>query len=172
MLVPSENDVPQHDGIVVNLVPGRIDEGDRTLAGAAAEILQYLRMPGEFRAVAAAELVPAVRVMAEPGAELGARRDLLDPFVEPGFGLADAAWPQAVDEDSRAVAFFGRFIGPFERDVRSGNRAGDDSGGLRKLAGSRGAVLGLADRALELDFGEQSFMIAVHHRDGLLAAFA
>ena len=97
--------------IVVNLVPCRIDEGDRALAGTAAEILQRLRMLGEFRAVATAELVPAVGVMTEPGAQLGARCDLLDPFVEPGFRLADPARPQAIDEDTRAVGFFGRLIG-------------------------------------------------------------
>jgi len=125
---------------------------------------------GELGAVAAAELVPAVRIMAEPSAELGARRDVLDPFVEPGFRLADPARPQAVDEDSCAVTFFGRLISTFEPDVRSGDRAGDDSGGLRKLAGSRVAVPRLDDRPFELDFGQQSFVIAVHHGHCLLAA--
>ena len=153
----------------MGLVPGRIDEGDRTLAGAAAEILQYLRVIGELRAVPAAKLVPACRVMAEPCAEFGARRDLLEPFVEPGFRLADSARPQAVDEDSCAVGFLGRFIGPLQPDVRSGDRARGDSGGLRELAGSWAAVTGLADRALELNFGEQPLMIAVDDRNRLLA---
>ena len=117
----SENDVLEDESIVVSLVPGRIDEGDRTLAGAAAQILQRILVMGQLRAVAAAKLVPAVGVMTEPSAELGARRNLLDPFVEPGFRLADSARPQAVDQYSCAVGFLSRFVGPLQPDVRCGD---------------------------------------------------
>src|SRR6185295_10595900 len=128
-------------------------------------------MARELRAVAATKLVPAVRVMAEPGAQLGARRDLLEPFVEPGLRLADAARPQPVDEDPCAVRSFGRLVGALQPYVGCGDRAVDDSSDLRKLAGSSAAVRP-AKRALELDFGEEAFVIAVHHGHGLLAAFA
>src|SRR5919107_176139 len=104
----AENDVLQDECIVVGLVPGLVDEGDRTLAGAAAEILQHLWLMGELRPVAAAKLVPALGVMPEPRAEPGARRDLLEPFVEPGFRLADSARPQAVDQNSCARGFVRR----------------------------------------------------------------
>ena len=126
-------------------------------------------MPGELRAVAAAELVPTCRIVAEPRAQLRAWCDLLDPFVEPGFRLADPSRPQAVNEDSCAVGFLRRFIGPLQPDVRSGNRARGDLDGLRELVGGRAPVAGFADRALELDFGEQTLMIAVHDRNRLLA---
>ena len=131
MLLFFENDVLQHEGVVVSLVPGRIDEGDRALARTTAQVLQYFWMPGELRAVAAAKLVPAFRVMAEPCAQLRARRDLLDPLVELRFGLADAARPQVIDQDPCAVRPFGRIISALEPDVRSGGRAVDDSGDLR-----------------------------------------
>ena len=172
MLPFPENDVLQDESVIVSLIPGRINEGDRALARAAAKLLQRFRMLVELRAVAAAELLPAVGVMAEPTAELGARRDLLEPFVELGFRLADSARPQAVDKYSCAVGFLRRFVGPLQPDVRSGDRAGGDLGGLRELAASRVAVRGLAERALELDFGEQPLMIAVHDRNRLLAAAA
>ena len=45
--------------------------------------------------------------MAEPCAQLGAWRDLLDPFVEPGLRLADAARPQAIHQDLCAVRLSG-----------------------------------------------------------------
>ena len=36
----AEDDVPQHNGMVVDAIPGPIDEGDRSLIGPAAEIVQ------------------------------------------------------------------------------------------------------------------------------------
>lgn len=110
--------------------------------------------------------------MTEPCAKFGARRDLLDPFVEPGFRLADPSRPQAVNEDSRVIAFLSRLIGPLQLYVRSGDRPRVDSGDLRELASSRAAVMRLTDCALELDFGEQPLMIAVHDRDRLLASLS
>ena len=91
-------------------IPGGVDEGDRALLGTASEIRQPSGLLGEFRPVAAAELVPTFRLMAEPFAQFGARCDLPDPLVEPGIRLADSARPQAIDEDSCAVRSFGRSV--------------------------------------------------------------
>jgi hypothetical protein len=100
MYLSSENGVPQYEGMIVVRLLGRIDEGDRALMGTATELVQRFCVLGEFVAVSAAELVPTFGIMAEPGAQLCARGDLLDPVVEPGVCLADAARPQAIDENS------------------------------------------------------------------------
>jgi len=88
-----QNGVPQHDGMVMSPIPGRINERDVAFAGTTAEILQRLRMPGELRPIATAELLPTLGIVAEPGAQLSGRRNLLDPLVELGLCLAEAARP-------------------------------------------------------------------------------
>jgi hypothetical protein len=131
-------------------------------------VLQQFGPTGELGTVAAPELAPTFRVVSEPFAKLGARRDLLEPLVEPGFRLADPARPKAVNQDAVAILGLRRVVGSLEPDVRSGDRAGDDSGDLRKRASERAGVR-TTSRTLELDFGEEPFMIAVNHRHGLLA---
>ena len=149
-------------------ISGRVDEGDRALLGTAAEIRQPFCLLGEFGAVAAAELVPTFGIMAEPSAQFRTWRDFLDPLVEPGLRLADAARPQAIDENSCAVRPFGRIVRALEPDVRSGDRAADDSGDLRKQA--RRAFR--RDFALEFDFGAKTFEVAMDHCHRELAAIA
>lgn len=149
MYLSSENGVPQHEGVVVVPIPGCIDEGDGALLGTATEIVQQFCVLGEFGVVSAAEFVPTFGIMAEPGAQLCAWSDLLDPVVEFGVSLADTARPEAIDEDSYAVRSFGRIVRALESDVRSGDRAVDDSGYLRKQ--TRRALC--RNFALEFDFG-------------------
>lgn len=110
MVLSFENGVPQHERMVMLPISGRVDEGDRALLGTAAEIRQPSNLLGEFGAVTSAELVPTVGIMAEPSAQSCTWRDLPDPLVEPGFRLADAAWPQPIDEDSSAIRSFGRIV--------------------------------------------------------------
>lgn len=145
----------------MRFIPCRIDKGDGTLAGAAAKLLHGFRMPGKLAAVSIAEFVPTVRVMAEPRSQFGTWRDFLDPFVELRGGLADATWPQAINEDPGAVGFPGRLVGALEPDVRSTNTMSDDSGYLRKLANSLARSF-----ALEFNFSAEPVMITVnrHHR--------
>lgn len=88
-------------------------------------------MLGDFRAVAAAELVPAFGIMIEPSAQLGAGCDVLDPFGELGFDLADAPRPQAIYEDSRAVVFSGWFISSLDANLCGRNGTVLVSGDLR-----------------------------------------
>src|SRR4029079_2978709 len=89
----AEQDVSQHDRLVAVLVLRRIDECLGTLAGETAQIAQHFAMAFESGTVPAAKLGPALGVVSEPLAKLGAWRDVLEPFVEPGFHLADPAGP-------------------------------------------------------------------------------
>lgn len=49
--------------------------------------------------VASGELGEPLRVVAVPSAKVSARRCVLEPLVQVGVGLLDAAGPQPVDED-------------------------------------------------------------------------
>ena len=117
--------------MVVDFVPGRVDQRHWAFAGTAVEVPKGFGMPGELQAVAAAELIPALRIMSEPPAQIRSWRDFLDPLVQLGLGLAKTARPQAIDEDSSAVCRFGRVICALEPEVRCSALAIDDSGDLR-----------------------------------------
>lgn len=147
--------MPQYDGMVMDSVARRVDERDRSFAGAAAQILDRLPMGGELSAIAAPELVPATRIMVEPPAQFGGWRDLLEPLVQLGLRLAEAPWPESIYEDPRAVGFLGRVINALEPEVRSRVFAMDDSGDLRKLPRASAG-------ALKLDFRAKSFEIAMN----------
>ena len=168
MHLSSENGVPQHEGMIVVPIRRRINEGDRALVGTAAEIGQPFCVLGDFVAVSAAELVPMFGSMAEPGAQLCAWGDLLDPVVKLGVRLADPARPQTIDENSDAIRSFGRIVGALQPYVRSSDLPGDDSGHLRKQ--TRRALRGKL--ALEFDFGAQPFKVAVNNCHGPLPAIA
>lgn len=159
MLLSFQNGVPQHDGMVMNVIAGRVDERDRAIAGTTAKILQRLGMPGELRPIAAAELLPTFRIMSEPGAQLSGRRDLLDPLVEHRLCLAEAARPQAIYKNANAVRPFRWLISSLNSEVRSDDRALVDSGDLRKLP----RVWADAEFALELHFRAKAFEIAVNN---------
>ena len=153
--------------MVVIPIPGRIDEGDRALMGAATQIVQRFCVLSEFIAVSAAELVPTFGIMAEPGAQLCAWCDLLDPVVEPGVRFADAARPQTIDENSCAVRSCRRIVRALQPDVRSGDRWGDDSGYLRKTRRTL-----RRNFAFELNFGSQACKVAVNYCHSELSAIA
>src|SRR6185312_17557970 len=57
----------------------------------------------ELSAIATSELVEQLRVVVVPLTQFGGRGDLLAPLVEMGPGLAHAARPDPVHEDSGAV---------------------------------------------------------------------
>jgi len=57
----------------------------------------------QLGAVTALERRPLCRVVAEPFAQLGAGRDLLQPQVHGEFVLLDAPWPDAVDQHPHSV---------------------------------------------------------------------
>lgn len=153
--------------MVMNLVGRPVDERHGSIAGTTPENLKGVGMPCQLFAIAAPELVPTLRIVAEPRPQIGGGRNFLEPLVQLGLCLAKAARPQAIYEDSRAVCSFGRVIRALESEVRSGAVAMDDSRDLRKLVIGQAAYF-----ALELDFGTKSFEVAVDHRDGLLSALS
>ena len=120
--------------MVMNLVGRPVDESHGSIAGTTPEILEGVGVPVELCAIAAPELVPALRIVAEPSPQIGRGRNFLEPLVQLGLCLAEAARPQAIYEDSCAVCSFRLLIRALEPEVRSGGREMNDSGDLRGLA--------------------------------------
>jgi hypothetical protein len=56
------------------------------------------------------KLTPAVRIMAKPSHEAGARGDVLQPHVDAGMLLREPARPDAFDEHPRAVRDLERLV--------------------------------------------------------------
>jgi hypothetical protein len=65
----------------MNLVASPIDERQRAFTGTATESFEGFGMPAEFYSIAALELIPALRIVTEPPAQIGGWRNLLDPLV-------------------------------------------------------------------------------------------
>src|SRR5262245_49933029 len=72
--------------------------------------------------VSPVKFTPAVRVMAKPGPEAGARSDVLQPHVDAGAFLRESARPDAVDEHPRAVRGLGRLVDALHTNPRGPSR--------------------------------------------------
>ncbi len=61
-----QQQVPQHDRVVMHLVMSRIDQRDRTLSRKRTQLGQQLGILVQLLGVTTTELVPAGRVVPEP----------------------------------------------------------------------------------------------------------
>ncbi|BCB19327.1 hypothetical protein OCUBac02_22210 [Bosea sp. ANAM02] len=115
--------------VVPLLVLGRIEQGDRALAPLVCQSSEggLCRRAAELGRIGGAELVPAVGVAVELVAKRIARREILEPEIDPVLG--DAARPEPVDEGARAVAGCRRIVDAFHHQLRH-----QISPRLRKLA--------------------------------------
>ena len=104
VILPQE--AGQDSSLAVLDVPGRGQQGQRSGRGQGAQAAEFLtlRMAGQFVQVAAAEFGELGWVVAVPLAQLGGRRDVLGPQIQPGRVLADPPRPYPVDEHAGAIA--------------------------------------------------------------------
>src|SRR5215469_13176818 len=116
-----ERRLAQHDGLIVRLIVCGVDEGQRSLPGELPQATDELAFLRELRLVAAAELLPARRIVAEPFAQLVAGRDLLHPLRDARVGFLHAPWPQPIDEDPSSVVWRRRLVSTFDGDFRCGS---------------------------------------------------
>lgn len=70
----------------------------------------------ELTAIAAGELVEALRIVAIPLAQLGAGREVLGPLVEGSVRLRHPAGPETVDEDPSTVRRLVPLVDPLDHD--------------------------------------------------------
>jgi hypothetical protein len=86
----------------VGLVFGREKEDDAPPPARLHERSPDLGVRFELVVVAPHELVPALRIVAEPASKPLAGRDVLEPSVEGEVILPDPAGPEAIDEKATA----------------------------------------------------------------------
>src|SRR6516164_7976768 len=94
----------------MRLVARGIDQRDWPTASRFADLLD------QFREVAPTKLRPALGPVSEPTPQLGARRNVPEPAVNRRVGLLDAARPQPIDQDARAVAEIGPLVSRLQFD--------------------------------------------------------
>src|SRR6185437_17161759 len=104
------------DRLIVRLIVRRVDESQRTLLREAAQLTEQLALLRELRPVTAAKLLPALRIMREPFAQLVAGSDFLHPLRDGGVGLLHAARPQPIDEDPLPIPGRRRLVGALDPD--------------------------------------------------------
>src|SRR5215510_7180742 len=102
--LPAEQPVAQHDRLVVLGVLRVVEQHDRPVAQSVQRQLCRVGPRVELGAVALAEPVPALGIVAEPAAELGARRHVLQPAVDVERVLAYATRPQPIHQIGRRLA--------------------------------------------------------------------
>jgi hypothetical protein len=109
----------QHRGLAELDVAGRGEQGDGPGRGQRAQLaeLPALHAAGKLIEVAAPELVELGRVVAVPLAQLGGRRGVLGPLIQPGRVLAQAPGPDPVDEHAGAVVRRRRLVDSADPDI-------------------------------------------------------
>src|SRR5512138_3088579 len=114
---PGEKVLPQGDRLVVLLVARRVDQRQPLLRRESPKGADHLGPGGELGEVAAGELVPAGGVVAEPPAQLGGRRRVLEPLPGARPLLRHPPGPDPVDQDADPVRLLRRLVDPFDSDV-------------------------------------------------------
>src|SRR6185437_10403127 len=109
----------EHDGLIARLVMRGIDQRQAPFSRERSQLCHELPLLRKLRPIAATKLLPTLRVVSEPLAQLSARGDLLHPLSDVGIGLRHAARPQSVDEDPGAIARPGRLVSPLDTHSRS-----------------------------------------------------
>lgn len=99
-----------------------IKQGNAAFFYAVAKMPHRDPVGFQFAAIAALKFEPARGIVAEPFSQARARRDVLEPLVQCRLFLADAARPNAVDQNARAVAPRGRLVNTLDVRFR-GHRA-------------------------------------------------
>src|SRR3954468_16580809 len=130
----------EHDSAVVSLVTRRVHERDRPAGDTTCELghCPARRRGAKLALVAFTELVKPLGVVTEPAAKLVARRHVLEPLIDVRVGLAQSAWPQALDQHAVAIAARRRLVCSLEPDHESPKttgRTGRAIAGPRPLAG-------------------------------------
>src|SRR5438094_6522292 len=66
LLLPSQEDIPQHDRVVMKFVTRGEYKRDRAFACRGTQLRKRIGMIANLRRVAAAEFLPACRIVSEP----------------------------------------------------------------------------------------------------------
>src|SRR5208282_1169578 len=106
----------QYDGIVVLFVARRIKQGNRTTSQPVEQFpCRCFRHPAlQFDEIGSAKRVPIIRLAVKALTQRVARRDVLEPQVNPRLILGNAARPKAVNQYACPVARVRRLVNALE----------------------------------------------------------
>jgi hypothetical protein len=90
----------EHDSRIVSFVVRCVHERRRPAVAEGNESGEGIAISPQFRLVALLELEPTLGVVRGPFPQFRARRDLFEPHFDVRIFFEQAAWPQALDEDS------------------------------------------------------------------------
>lgn len=106
------NDLLEDYGLIVSRVPCAIDKCHPPTRDLLSQRVQPRRLLAKLEPIAFAKFVPSSRVMAEPLAKLGARRQLAQPIIESGIPLLDTARPDAIHQHAITIGQCRRVVDP------------------------------------------------------------
>jgi len=122
--------VPYDDSIVLVFIPGGVEESDSPGLRHSAQLLKTFcsRRHLQFDLISFDEFIPSVVLMVEPLSKLITWRNAFHPVVEMSICPRDAAWPQAIYQNSKAVSWFCRDINSFDCNHRGKSSITTQSG--------------------------------------------
>src|SRR3954454_3969035 len=106
--------IAQHDCIVMRFIVRCEDQCNRATPGQFLQFFDSNRLLLQLPGIAATEFRPALRVMAEPLAQLGAGGEILHPAIDRRIRLAQPARPQSIDQHAHAIVGCRGLIDPFQ----------------------------------------------------------
>lgn len=125
----------RHCAVVLLIACGE-DEGHRAAPQVLLDPADRLRVGIQLRPITPHELLPARAVVAEPLAQFGAGRHVLEPEICGRFLLAQPPGPQALHQDAQAVFAGRRFIDAFQADAAPAHGVVERNAGRRRAASS------------------------------------
>lgn len=102
--------------MAMRLILCAVNQCNRTVAQTLNELSDHLRILIQFLKVTIPEFIPFQRIVAEPLAQRGAGRYILEPPIDTRRILGNAAWPQPVHQNPQSVVRSGRFVGAFKQN--------------------------------------------------------
>lgn len=116
-----QQELPENDGIVVRLVPRRIDKCDRPFKRQVEQSIKLLATLIDLRGISPAELLPTGWIVTEPFPQLCARCELLHLPVDCRLGFGQPPRPQSINQDTFAVTVGLAFICALQSDIILGD---------------------------------------------------
>jgi hypothetical protein len=101
---PAKQDISQDDSVVVNFVTCRKNERNPSFPSEGTQLVQPVPTPMYLLRVAASKLKPTSGIMSEPLPQRCAGSNVLGPHIDRSICFSDAPGPQAVNQNSSAIA--------------------------------------------------------------------
>jgi len=115
--LPPQEEVPQHNRVIVELVVSGEDQCDRATPRHGPQLVEHFRMLVHLRSVAAAKFLPAGGIVSEPFPQRGAGSEILEPLIDSRVRFRDTSGPEPIDQYTRSVACSGVVVSSLQLDL-------------------------------------------------------